>query len=148
MTDSIIRTVTLSAPQDRVWKALTDHEQFGAWFRVKLDGPFRAGESSAGHITHEGYEHLRWEAKVVAIEPMRRFAFEWHPYAVDPAKDYSGEPPTLVEFVLEPDGAGTRLTVTESGFDRIPGDRRDEAMRMNGEGWSSQMDNIKAYLGA
>src|ERR1044072_6058306 len=126
MTDSITRTVTLSAPQDRVWKALTDHEQFGAWFRVKLDGPFAAGESSTGHISHEGYEHLRWEAKVVALEPMRRFAFEWHPYAVDPAKDYSGEPPTLVEFVLEADGAGTRLTVTESGFDRIPGDRRDE----------------------
>lgn len=148
MTDSIVRMITLSAPQDRVWKALTEHEQFGAWFRVKLDGPFQIGQSTTGHITYPGYEHLRWEAKVVAIEPMRRFAFEWHPYAVDPAKDYSAEPPTLVEFLLEPDGAGTKLTVTESGFDRVPAERRDEAMRMNGDGWSSQMDNIKAYLGA
>jgi len=148
MTDSIIRTIALSAPVERVWQAITDHEQFGAWFRVKLDGPFQAGESSTGHIAHPGYEHHRWEAKVVAIEPMRRFAFEWHPYAIDPAKDYSAEPPTLVEFLLQPEGTGTQLTVTESGFDRIPAERRDEAMRMNGNGWSAQMENIKAYLGA
>ena len=146
MTDRIERSIHIAAQPEKVWRALTDHEEFGEWFRVKLGGPFALGELSTGYITYPGYEHLKWEARVVAMEAPRRFAFTWHPYAVDPDRDYSGEPPTRVEFTLEPaDGGGTRLTVVESGFDRIPAERRDEALRMNTGGWEAQVGNVKAH---
>lgn len=147
MTDRIEKTIELKASPARVWKALTDHEEFGTWFRVKLEGPFAIGQVSRGHVTYPGYEHLRWEAVVQALEPERRFAFTWHPYAVETGVDYAAETPTLVEFTLKPIAGGTRLTVVESGFDRLPAHRRDLAFRMNDNGWSIQMDNIARHLG-
>jgi uncharacterized protein YndB with AHSA1/START domain len=105
-----------------------------------------AGEISRGHITWPGYEHLKWEAAVQRLEPERYFSFTWHPYAADAAKDYSRETPTLVEFTLEPTATGTRLRVVESGFDKVPSDRRAEAFRMNDGGWTQQMENIEIYV--
>lgn len=145
MTDRIEKSISIHAPVDRVWRALTDHEEFGAWFRVRLEGPFVLGEVSRGRITYSGYEHLKWEARVVAMEAPSLFAFTWHPYAVDPDKDYSADPQTRVEFRLEPAGEGTNLTVIESGFDSLPAERRDEALRMNTGGWETQVKNVKAH---
>ena len=147
MEDRIEKRIELKAPVSRVWRALTDYREFGEWFRVKLDGPFVAGQVSRGHITHPGYEHLKWEAVVQKMDAERLFSFTWHPYAVDSKKDYSQEPPTLVEFRLEKTATGTLLTVTESGFDKIPIERRAEAYRMNEGGWTAQMKNIENYVG-
>ncbi len=146
MSDSIEKSIELKAPVSRVWKALTNHEEFGAWFRVKIEAPFVPGQVSRGHITYPGYEHVKWEAVVRTIEPERLFSFTWHPYAVDPDKDYSTEPPTLVTFTLEKTATGTLLRVVESGFDRIPAGRRAEAFRMNDGGWAEQMKSIAEYL--
>jgi uncharacterized protein YndB with AHSA1/START domain len=146
MTDRIEKSIELKAPLARVWKALTDHEEFGKWFRVKLDGPFVPGDVSNGHITHPGYEHVKWHAVVQKIEPMRLFSFTWRPYAIDPKVDYSGEPSTLIEFTLEESGKGTLLRVVESGFDKLPAHRRDEAFRMNERGWGAQMENIARHV--
>jgi uncharacterized protein YndB with AHSA1/START domain len=146
MTDRIEKSIDIAAPVDRVWRALTDFEEFGAWFRVRVDGPFAAGEVSRGHMTYPGYEHLKWEVRVVAMDEPLLFAFTWHPYAVDPDRDYSDEPPTRVEFRLEPAEGGTRLTVTESGFEAIPAERRDEALRMNERGWETQVGNVRAHV--
>jgi uncharacterized protein YndB with AHSA1/START domain len=146
MADRIEKQIELKAPVARVWRALTDYREFGEWFRVKIEGPFVPGEVSRGHITHPGYEHLKWEAVVKAMEPERLFSFTWHPYAIDPKIDYSAEPQTLVEFRLEPTAQGTRLTVTESGFDKIPVGRRPEAFRMNEGGWAQQMKNIERHV--
>ena len=146
MTDRIEKTIDIAAPVERVWQALADHEEFGQWFRVKLDGPFVAGESSHGWITHKGYEHCEWNAMVTAVEPPKYLAFTWHPYALGPAADYEDEEPTLVEFRLEAIDTGTRLTVTESGFDKIPKHRMPEALRMNTQGWEAQVRNIKAHV--
>jgi uncharacterized protein YndB with AHSA1/START domain len=146
MADRIEKRVELKAPVARVWRALTDYREFGEWFRVKIEGPFVAGEVSRGHITYPGYEHLKWEAVVKAIEPERLFSFTWHPYAVDPKMDYSQEPQTLVEFRLEKTGEGTLLTVTESGFDTIPAARRAEAFPRNEGGWTEQMKNIERHV--
>ena len=145
MTDRIEKSIAIAAPVERVWRALTDHEEFGTWFRVKVEGPFVLGETSRGRVTHPGYEHVKWEARVVAMEAPSLFAYTWHPYAVDPDKDYSAEPQTRVEFRLEPDGEGTNLTVVESGFDSLPAERRDEALRMNTGGWEAQMKTVKAH---
>lgn len=146
MNDRIEKRIELKAPVSRVWRALTDYREFGDWFRVKLDGPFVPGEVSRGHITYPGYEHLKWEAVVQKMEPERLFSFTWHPYAVDPGVDYSQEPPTLVEFRLEETTGGTLLLVTESGFDKIPSNRRLEAFTRNDGGWTAQMKNIQSHV--
>jgi len=118
----IEKRLELKAPVSRVWRALTDHREFGQWFRVKLDGPFVPGQISLGHMTYPGYEHVKWEAVVQKMAPERLFSFTWHPYAVDPKMDYSKETPTLVEF------------------------RRLEAFRMNDGGWTEQIKNIESHV--
>jgi uncharacterized protein YndB with AHSA1/START domain len=146
MDNRIEKRIELKAPIARVWRALTDHREFGQWFRVKLEGPFVPGQASRGRITYPGYEHLKWEAVVQKMEPPKLFSFTWHPYAVDPDKNYSKETPTLVEFRLEEIPGGTLLLLTESGFDKIPDERRLEAFRSNEGGWTQQMKNIEAYV--
>jgi uncharacterized protein YndB with AHSA1/START domain len=146
MSDRIEKQVEIKAPVARVWRALTDYREFGEWFRVKLDGPFVAGENSHGFITWPGYEHLEWNAAVQKIEPERLFSFTWHPYGIDPKIDYTKETPTLVEFMLEQTAEGTLLKVVESGFDKVPAERRELAFRMNDGGWTQQMKNIEAYV--
>src|ERR1039458_5488158 len=143
MESKIEKQIELKAPVSRVWRALTDYREFGEWFRVALDGPFVVGQPARGHITWPGYEHIVWEATVQKMEPEKLFSFTWHPSSVDPAVDYSAEPPTLVEFRLEPTATGTRLTLTESGFENVPAHRRAEAFRMNEGGWTQQMQNIE-----
>lgn len=146
----IEKRVELKAPIARVWRALTDHREFGEWFRVKLDGPFVTGELSRGWITYPGYEHVRWEARVEKMEHERLFSFSWpHARSLDKAQyspDYTGAPRTLVEFRLERTPVGTLLTVTESGFERLPPDRRLDAFRRNEGGWSEQMKNIERHV--
>jgi uncharacterized protein YndB with AHSA1/START domain len=148
MSNVIEKQIELKAPVSRVWRALTDHNEFGEWFRVKLENPFVPGQVSRGRILYPGYEHVTWEATVKKMEPEKLFSFTWHPYAVDPKQDYSSEPATLVEFKLEPKGSGTLLTLTESGFDALPKDRAFEAFRSNEGGWTEQMKNIERHVSA
>jgi uncharacterized protein YndB with AHSA1/START domain len=146
MNNQIEKRIELKASVSRVWRALTDYREFGQWFRVKLDGPFVPGQIARGQITYPGYEHVKWEAVVQKMEPERLFSFTWHPYSVDSKIDYSKETPTLVEFRLEKTSNGTLLLLTESGFDKIPGDRRLEAFRRNDGGWTEQMKNIENHV--
>jgi uncharacterized protein YndB with AHSA1/START domain len=149
MSDRIEKQVELKAPVSRVWRALTDYREFGEWFRVRLQAPFEPGKEVIGQVTHPGYEHVTWRAVVKEMVPERLFSLTWHPFSVDPEADYSTEPQTLIEFRLVPHGAnGTLLTLTESGFDRIPAHRRAEAFRMNEGGWTQQMENIRHYVEA
>jgi uncharacterized protein YndB with AHSA1/START domain len=150
MTDRIEKRIELKAPLSRVWRALTDYREFGAWFRVKLDGPFVPGQISHGHMTYPGYEHIKWEAVIRKMEPERLFSFNWpHLKSFEKSelpKDYSKEPTTLVEFRLEKTPTGTLLILTESGFDKLPDDRRLEAFRRNEGGWTQQMKNVEDYV--
>jgi uncharacterized protein YndB with AHSA1/START domain len=155
--DRIEKQVTLQAPLSRVWRAITDSRQFGSWFGVTFDGPFRAGERIVGRIApttadpqvaamQKPYEGRRFEITIDRIEAEQLFSFRWHPAAVDPNADYAHEPTTLVEFRLEAAGEATRLTVVESGFDGVPLSRRADAFKMNEGGWTSQMMLIEKYL--
>ena len=146
-TDRIEKTVLLPAPRSRVWRSIADAGQFGQWFGVTLVGRFAVGAAITGKITYPGYEHLTLELWVERIEPDRIFAFRWHPYAIDPNQDYSGEPTTLVTFTLADAEGGTRLTVVESGFDQIPAARRAKALEMNTGGWTEQMVNLAKFVG-
>jgi len=147
MRDGIEKSIELNAPVGRVWRALTDHQEFGEWFRAVMDGPFAVGKVSRGRVTYPGYEHMGWEATVEAMEPERLFSFRWCPYAMDPDVDYSNEPTTLVEFKLEPTSGGTRLFISESGFDSLPDDERIvEAYQRNTQGWEAQAKNITDHV--
>ena len=156
-TDRIQKRVVLEAPLERVWKAVSDSTRFGEWFGVRFEGPFEAGKAIKGKIvptkadpevakTQEPYAGMPFDCTVDRIEPMKLFSFRWHPFAVDPAVDYSKEPTTLVTFELEAVPGGTQLTITESGFDAIPASRRAKAFEMNDQGWAGQARLIEKYL--
>ena len=156
-TDRIVKTTVLKAPHDRVWRAISDARQFGTWFGVDIAGAFSPGARLAAAITptrvdpvvaraQEPHAGKRFEIVVDKIEPMTLFSFRWHPYAIDSGVDHSAEPMTLVEFQLEEVAGGTRLTITESGFDRIPLERRAKAFAANDGGWTKQAELIEKYL--
>lgn len=165
--DRIEKQVTLRAPVSRVWRAITDAEEFGRWFGMTLVGPFAEGKTITG--TFDGtldeaaiVEHQkrlglppskvkRPEKNAVfctveRIEPERYFSFRWIPYGIDAEADPQNEPTTLVEFRLEPAAEGTRLTIVESGFERVPAHRRERAFRMNEGGWAAQAENVRKYV--
>jgi uncharacterized protein YndB with AHSA1/START domain len=146
MTDRIEKTIYLRAPRARVWAALTDAGQFGAWFGVSLRGPFVAGMPVEGRLTIPGYDHLDWTFNVEAIVPQTQFSYRWHPHAVDATVDYATEATTLVEFALSDEAGGTRLRVTESGFDRLPLARRQEVFPLNSEGWEKMLAKIERHV--
>lgn len=147
-TDRIERSIAIAAPRARVWRALADAAEFGSWFGVNLAGQaFVPGARVRGPITHPGYEHLSFEADVERVEPEHLLSFRWHPYPADPALDYSQEEPTLVVITLADAPGGTRVTVVESGFDRVPAGRRLEAFRMNSQGWEGQVVNLARHVG-
>jgi len=156
-TDRIEKKILLRAPRERVWGAISDARQFGTWFGVEFDGEFVAGARLAGKITptkvdpevaksQQPYSGKAFEIEVDRIEPMRLLSFRWHPFAVEPGLDYSKEPATLVAFELEPAAGGTMLTITESGFDRIPLARRAKAFAANDQGWLAQTKLLEKYL--
>lgn len=144
--DRIEKQIVLKAPRARVWRAIADWQQFGAWFGVALEGPFVAGQTARGRITHPDYQHLTMTMDVVRVEPERCFAFRWHPYAIDDRVDYAQEPTTLVELTLAEASGGTQLTIVESGFGALPESRRDLAFRMNDGGWSAQCRNLERHV--
>ncbi|HYH81067.1 MAG TPA: SRPBCC family protein [Longimicrobium sp.] len=145
-TDRIEKRVEVRASRSRVWRAIATAEEFGAWFRVNLEGEFAEGETTRGKITIPRYDHVTVALQVERIDPERYFSYRWHPYAVDPAVDYSAEPTTLVEFILDETEGGTAVTIVESGFDRIPLERRAEAFRMNDGGWAGQARNLAQHV--
>lgn len=146
MVDTIVKVIELKAPLSRVWHAISDHKEFGQWFRVKLDGPFKPGSVSTGKMTFPGYEDYPWRAIVERMEPERLFSFRWHDYDEKSGVDVAEQATMLVEFRLEPTAEGTRLTITESGFEALPNHRRIEVLRDNTEGWNIQADNIAAHV--
>jgi uncharacterized protein YndB with AHSA1/START domain len=149
-TDRIERSILINAPRERVWRALSDAEQFGTWFGANLKGlAFVPGQRARGNITYPGWEHVYFDVLVERVEPQDLLSYRWHPYAVDPAVDYTQEEPTLVTFTLtDAPGNGTLLKVVESGFDKVPPHRRLEAFRMNSGGWEAQMENIRRHASA
>lgn len=156
-TDRIEKKILLRAPLGRVWRALSDSTEFGAWFGMKFNGPFTPGARMSGVIVptrvnpevakaQKNYEGIPFDITIDQMEPERLFSFRWHPGAVDPKVDYSLEPTTLVVFSLEQMSDGVMLTLTESGFDQIPLERRAKTFASNEQGWAIQMTLIEAHL--
>jgi len=157
MADSIVKSAVLRAPLSRAWAAVSDARSFGSWFGVEFDRDFEEGAAITGRIVpttvdpevarlQEPHRCKRFEFAVEGIEPLRRIAFRWHPFAIDPKRDYSAEPMTRIVFELQEVPGGTRLTITESGFDALPADRREEAYRAEEGGWTHQLALLSKYL--
>ncbi len=165
--DKIEKRVTLDAPVSRVWRAISDAEEFGRWFGVKLEGQFAEGRTIRGtfekgldeaaiveHQKKLGLPPSKVKlpdkdmvfCTVERIEPESYFSFRWIPYGIDAEIDPKNEPTTLVEFRLEKVANGTLLTIVESGFDRVPAHRRDRAFRMNEGGWAAQAENLRKHV--
>lgn len=144
--DRIEKTIVLHAPRSRVWRALSQAKEFGAWFGLALEGDFAPGAHLTGRLTTPGHEHLTLEITVERVEPEHLLSYRWHPYAIEPGVDYASEPTTLVEFQLADVADGTQLTVVESGFEGIPLARRAIAFRMNDQGWAEQLTHIARYV--
>lgn len=155
--DRIEKQIVLRAPREKVWQAISEADRFGSWFGVAFDGPFVAGRRLTGRITpttvdaeiakrQQAHAGKAFEFQVDQLEPMQTFSFRWHPFAVEPGVDYSQEPATLVRFELADVAEGTRLTITESGFAQLPGERRQKAFEANDGGWSAQTRLIEKYL--
>jgi uncharacterized protein YndB with AHSA1/START domain len=146
-TDRIERQILIKAPRSRVWRALSNAEEFGNWFGVALkDKTFAVGKRVQGQVTYPGYEYIVFDIVVERMEPDRLLSWRWHPCPIERNVDYSKEPTTLVVFELKDAEDGTLLSVVESGFDSLPQSRRSEAFRMNSEGWDEQMQNIKKHV--
>ena len=139
--DRIERTVELAHPPEKVWAALTTAEGLGAWFGDEAVIDLRPGGAASMRWSGEGYTA---RMRVERVEEPVVFGFTWHIFGLpgdDPRRTY-------VEFTLEPAGAGTRLTVTESGFAQLPDDRYREAYGGNTDGWAKELGELAAYLGA
>jgi uncharacterized protein YndB with AHSA1/START domain len=156
-TDSIRKQILLHAPMSRVWNAISDSAEFGSWFGVRFNEPFTPGAKITGYITpttvdpeiaamQKPHEGTPFEFRIEEMVPERLFSFRWHPYASEPGRDYSQEPTTLVTFALESAAEGVQLTLTETGFDQIPLERRAKAFAANDGGWTHQMNLIQKYL--
>ncbi|MFZ6654016.1 SRPBCC family protein [Undibacterium sp. TJN19] len=146
-TDSLQRSIVINAPRERVWRALSNAEEFGAWFGADLSGQtFVPGQRNRGLFNLPGCENLYFDAVIEHIQPPDEMSMHWHPYSIDTSVDYSGEIPTLVSFSLkDAPGNATLLTVVESGFDKVPAHRRRKAFEMNSNGWEKQLQNIARY---
>jgi uncharacterized protein YndB with AHSA1/START domain len=155
--DRIEKEVLLKAPLERVWRAISDADEFGRWFGVRFDAPFVPGTSVNGTIAPTTVDEEVAKAQaphagktdawhIVAVEPQRRLAFRWHPFGVEEGVDSSNEPTTLVEFTLEDTSDGVLLRIVESGFDAIPAERRRSAFEGNSEGWTAQIELVRKYL--
>lgn len=147
MENQIERVTDLNASVERVWIALTDHNEFGTWFRLSLHDPFRVGEVTYGEVTFPGHEGLPFWARVEVMVKPHRFSFVWPmDETVEPDDPQLEEKVTLVEFILEPSDSGTKLTVRESGFEKLPDDKRLQVFRDNQGGWDAQTKNIKEFV--
>jgi uncharacterized protein YndB with AHSA1/START domain len=90
----------------------------------------------------------RWPVRILELTPPRRVVWQWHPGEVDSAVDYSKEPQTTVTFTLEPAGRGTRLSVSETGFDEIAVASRAKAYADNSQGWTEVLEWLRTYVEA
>lgn len=156
-TLQIQKSILLDASIERVWQAISDAKQFGSWFGAEWDGPFVTNTIMNGRIVptqvdsevarlQEPHRGKPFCITIDEIDPLKRFRFRWHPFAIDPSYDYSRDPMTSVVFELSPLDPQTLLTITESGFDQLPLARQASAFQANDGGWSHQTKLIEKYL--
>lgn len=156
-TDRIEKQILLRAPRERVWHAIADSTQFGKWFGVSVQGPFVQGQRVSGRIVptsvdpevakmQEPWTGMACDFYIERVEPMSRLSFRWHPGGEEVSPDAPQDQMTTVTFELKDEPGGVLLTITETGFDRVPLERRAKAFADNEGGWEMQTRLIEKYL--
>jgi uncharacterized protein YndB with AHSA1/START domain len=142
--EQIERETVIAAPVERVWSLITEGEHVGRWFG---DAGAEIDLRPGGAMVVRWSEHGTVHARVVDVEPHRRFAYRWAPF-----REPGGEEPvegnsTLVEFTLLPEGDETRLRVVESGFRdlAVPEERQAENAEGNREGWRIELGDLSDH---
>jgi uncharacterized protein YndB with AHSA1/START domain len=138
--DRIERTVRLARPPVEVWPALTTPAGLGTWFGERVTIDLRPG--GAASMTFAG--GMTVEMRIERVEEPNVFAYTWR------LPDLPEDDPrrTYVEFILEPDGDGTVLRVTETGFAQLPLDTRTKTYESHRDGWSRELGELEAHLDA
>ena len=144
----IDRTIEIKAPPERVWQALTNARELSAWFQVTIEGDIAPGQEVWMTTVSTQFPVQRFRVRFVEMTPPTRFVWQWHPGEVDPNVDYSREPRTTVTFTLEPTEAGTRLSVSETGFDEISLTRRAKVYKDNSQGWVEVLEWLQRHAEA
>jgi uncharacterized protein YndB with AHSA1/START domain len=142
----IDRQITINAPIERVFRALTDAAELSSWFQVRIEGTLSPNRDVWMTSVHPDHAGQRFRVRIAAVEPPRRLVWQWHPGEVDPNVDYSREPMTTVTFTLEPSNGGTRLTVSETGFDEITLARRAKVYQDNSQGWAEVLVWLQRHV--
>jgi uncharacterized protein YndB with AHSA1/START domain len=146
--DRIDRTIEIQASPERVWRALTNHEELSKWFQVRIEGEIKPGSEVWMTSQHPDHAGKRWPVRIVELTAPRRVVWQWHPGDMDSAIDYSKAPHTTVTFTLEPSGKGTRLILSETGFDAISLERRAKAVADNSQGWNEVLVWLQRHVEA
>ena len=141
----IDREITINATPERVWRALTNAKELSTWFKVEIEGEIAPNTEVGLTSTHTGYEGQRFQLRIVEMTPPRRFVWQWHPGEVDPGVDYSREPRTTVTFTLEAVSGGTKVSMSETGFDAIVLARRAKVHKDNSQGWAEVLGWLQQY---
>lgn len=146
--NQIERSTFIRAPRARLWRALTDIAEFCRWFSAETDAAaFQPGAPIRFRSTYPGpYKGAEFVVHIEEAVREERFSWHWHPGAKQAGEDVSQEPMTLVTFTLEDADGGTRVTVTESGFDHLFAARRERAFKDNDGGWKIQMAALQRYV--
>ena len=147
MENEIRRQIVLKASIDRAWRAISNADEFGAWFRTEISGPFVVGSTIHCESTHPDYQGDTWDMTIIEMVPHQRLSYTWPAYyGPDSDRDSSEDPLLTVSFELEAAGEATILTITETGFAALPAGYAPTAFRENSNGWNDQMENIASYV--
>jgi uncharacterized protein YndB with AHSA1/START domain len=138
---TVRRTITIAAPPEKVWAAVTEAEHIARWFpqTAVLD---TVAVGSGGVFSFDGYGDF--PVLIEELDPPRMIAYRWSNENARPVDPVDLAHSTVFRFTLEPVEGGTRLTVVESGF----GNLADPVGSMDGnrEGWDWELDELVAYL--
>ncbi|MFZ4508648.1 MAG: SRPBCC domain-containing protein [Fimbriimonas sp.] len=136
----IERKELIQAPIDRVWATIGTAEGTREWFKVTVEGEWKAGND----VTLTWNSGSRTEIRLLTIEAPHRFAYQWHPGVSALLSEFPEGELTTVTFELRETPEGTELLLTETGFDRISEDRQLQALGLNTAGWEEEIQVIRA----
>ena len=140
--DRIERQISIAAPVERVWEILTTPEHVSAWFCD--NNPVTIDLRSGGVMNIDHGTGMSFPTRIDKADPPHYLAYRW-------ASDFPGvladdTNSTLVEFTLAPEGEGTLLTLSESGFVALASGPADtSSYDSHSGGWTEKLKSLSAY---
>lgn len=133
---TVEKDIWIKASPERVWRALTDDKKFSAWWGERWEMP----DLTVGGEIRYGEPGESMTAVIEVFDPPREFAFRWPPQTMY----YSTEMTT--RYLLEEENGGTRVRVTEAGFENMPGSAGREQYECTEKGYGTILAGLKAHV--